>query len=146
MTNRLEEFEVQAMNIVYQIGDLLYTALPPDIAHEHFVKARQSTNDLAIEFTKKIIQQTLDTQRAEIIEELGGYPPQLDVHGHVKYSEKQLKEYLNTQLFMIEEEVEAKQRYWIEWLKNPSNDDKPHTLGRIGAMGEILQLIHEAKQ
>ncbi|MCA1565854.1 MAG: hypothetical protein LC803_09490 [Acidobacteria bacterium] len=47
--------ESLAMNIVFQIGDALYEALPPDVAHEHFVAARQKTNDIAIDFAKKLI-------------------------------------------------------------------------------------------
>ncbi len=47
--------EMVAMNIVHQIGDALYDALPKDVAHEHFVDARQATNDIAIDFATKLI-------------------------------------------------------------------------------------------
>lgn len=50
------QLEGLAMNIVFQIGDALYEALPPDVAHDHFVTARQATNDVAIDFTKRLIQ------------------------------------------------------------------------------------------
>lgn len=45
-----------AMNIVYQIGDLLSEALPKNIAHKYFVDARQKTNDKAIDFVKTFIE------------------------------------------------------------------------------------------
>ncbi len=48
-----------AMNIVHQLGDALYDALPKDIAHEHFVDARQKTNDVAIYFAEKLIRKIL---------------------------------------------------------------------------------------
>lgn len=60
------EIEDVAANIVYQIGDVLYEALPPDMAHEHFVKARQNTNDLAIDFAKKLISKLLSDREKEI--------------------------------------------------------------------------------
>ncbi len=44
-----------AANIVHQIGDALYAALPADVAREHFVQARQATNDLATDFAKRLI-------------------------------------------------------------------------------------------
>lgn len=50
------DLEAVAMNIVHQIGDALYEALPKDVAHDHFVDARQATNDIAIEFAKKLIK------------------------------------------------------------------------------------------
>lgn len=50
-----DDLERLAMNIVYQIGDALYEALPKDVAHEHFVTARQATNDIAIDFVKNLI-------------------------------------------------------------------------------------------
>jgi hypothetical protein len=50
------ELEGLAMNIVFQIGDALYEALPKDMAHDHFVDARQQTNDVAIDFAKKLIK------------------------------------------------------------------------------------------
>lgn len=49
------DLEAVAANIIHQVGDALYEALPPDVAHEHFVDARQATNDLAIDFAKKLI-------------------------------------------------------------------------------------------
>ncbi|WP_162625528.1 hypothetical protein [Mycolicibacterium llatzerense] len=49
------QLEAVAANIVHQIGDALYAALPADIAHEHFVHARQATNDLATDFAKRLI-------------------------------------------------------------------------------------------
>jgi hypothetical protein len=55
--DRLRErrLEAVAANIVHQIGDALYEALPPDVAHKYFVDARQATNDRAIDFAKKLI-------------------------------------------------------------------------------------------
>ena len=53
--NDADDLEFLAMNIVHQIGDALYEALPPDVAHDHFVTARQATNDVAISFAKKLI-------------------------------------------------------------------------------------------
>lgn len=50
-----QRLEAVAANIVHQIGDALYEALPPDIAHKYFVKARQATNDQAIDFAKQLI-------------------------------------------------------------------------------------------
>lgn len=47
--------EAVAANIVHQIGDALYEALPADVAHDHFVHARQATNDRAIDFAKELI-------------------------------------------------------------------------------------------
>lgn len=55
-----------AINIVHQIGDALYDALPYDIAHENFVDARQATNDIAIDFTTKLITNLLATREAQI--------------------------------------------------------------------------------
>lgn len=52
----LRELEGVAANIVHQIGDALYEALPKDVAHQHFVDARQATNDVAIDFAKMLIQ------------------------------------------------------------------------------------------
>lgn len=49
--------EAVAANIVHQIGDALYEALPPDVAHKYFVKARQATNDRAIDFAKQLISE-----------------------------------------------------------------------------------------
>lgn len=49
-----------AMNIVHQIGDALYEALPHDIAHGYFVKARQATNDVAIDFAAKLVAQAIE--------------------------------------------------------------------------------------
>lgn len=49
------EAEHIAMNIVHQIGDVLYDALPKDIAHKYFVTARQATNDIAIDFATTLI-------------------------------------------------------------------------------------------
>ncbi len=57
------KLENVASNIVYQLGDLLYGALPPDVAHEHFVMARQNTNDKAIDFAKKLIANTIAAAR-----------------------------------------------------------------------------------
>jgi len=56
LDNELRESELTAMNIVFQIGDALYEALPKDIAHKYFVDARQKTNDVAIDFATKLIQ------------------------------------------------------------------------------------------
>lgn len=50
-----DQLEAVAANIVHQIGEALYEALPPDVAHDHFVTARQSTNDQAIDFAKGLI-------------------------------------------------------------------------------------------
>lgn len=63
--------EAIAMNIVHQIGDVLYEALPKDIAHDHFVKARQATNDIAIDFAKKLIANHNREVRSDIKKELG---------------------------------------------------------------------------
>lgn len=57
------EVESIAANIVYQIGDALYEALPIAIAHEHLVKARQATNDIAIGFAKKLISDLLLSEK-----------------------------------------------------------------------------------
>lgn len=55
--------EAAAANIVHQIGDALHEALPPDMAHNHFVTARQATNDRAIAFVKQVITAyTADTR------------------------------------------------------------------------------------
>lgn len=67
MTTWRERSERIAMNIVHQIGDALYEALPPDVAHEHFVTARQQTNDVAIDFAMKLIDQLLTAQREAIL-------------------------------------------------------------------------------
>lgn len=53
------DIEHCASNIVFQIGDALYEALPPDIAHEYFVDARQKTNDITIPFAEKLIKSLL---------------------------------------------------------------------------------------
>lgn len=70
--------ESLARNIVYQIGDVLYEALPNDIAHKHFVDARQATNDKAIDFVRDLLAQALAEQRRELIEKIKqqteGYP------------------------------------------------------------------------
>lgn len=49
------DLEAVAANIIHQVGDALYEALLPDMAHDHFVDARQATNDQAIDFAKKLI-------------------------------------------------------------------------------------------
>lgn len=49
------ELEAVAANIIHQIGDALYDALPAGVAHEYFVAARQATNDRAIDFAKELI-------------------------------------------------------------------------------------------
>ncbi len=54
-----------AMNIVYQLGDALYDALPKDVAHEHFVVARQATNDRLIDFATELIESLLIRAREE---------------------------------------------------------------------------------
>lgn len=54
-----------AMNIVYQIGDLLYENLPKDVAHNYFVDARQKTNDRAINFAKKLISNKIQKAKEE---------------------------------------------------------------------------------
>ena len=64
------EVEAVAMNIVYQIGDALYEALPPDIAHKYFVDARQKTNDIAIDFAEKLIAQALTHRERELRKEI----------------------------------------------------------------------------
>lgn len=53
---RERRLEAVAANIVHQIGDALYEALPPDVAHKYFVDARQATNDRTIDFAKKLIR------------------------------------------------------------------------------------------
>lgn len=66
------DLEHLAANIVHQIGDALYDSLPNDIAHEHFVKARQATNDRAIDFAKMLITKhthSLITHAMQQIEE-----------------------------------------------------------------------------
>ena len=55
--------EVQAMHIVYHIGNLLYEALPPEMAHQYFVVARQKTNDQAIDFVKDFLFQAEQRER-----------------------------------------------------------------------------------
>jgi hypothetical protein len=65
--------EYLAMNIVHQIGDALYEALPKDIAHEYFVDARQKTNDTTIDFAKKLISE----DRQKMIEYVLGEPKQV---------------------------------------------------------------------
>ena len=57
MDTERPEAEAIAMNIVFQIGDALYDALPKDIAHKYFVTARQATNDVAIDFATKLINE-----------------------------------------------------------------------------------------
>ncbi|MEB3023017.1 MULTISPECIES: hypothetical protein [Mycolicibacter] len=52
---RERDLEAVAANIIHQMGDLLYEALPPDVAHKHFVGARQATNDRGIDFAKTLI-------------------------------------------------------------------------------------------
>lgn len=66
-----EEAERVARNIVYQIGDVLYEALPPDVAHKYFVKARQNTNDRAIDFATKLILSQITTAHALGRKEMG---------------------------------------------------------------------------
>lgn len=56
------------MNIVHQLGDALYEALPPDVAHEHFVKARQNTNDRAIDFATKLIVKAIQSHSDHMVE------------------------------------------------------------------------------
>lgn len=62
-----------ATNIVHQLGDLLYETLPPDVAHEHFVKARQATNDRAIDFAEELIEKHLTTREAEVSRRLAPF-------------------------------------------------------------------------
>ncbi len=50
-----QRLEAVAANIVHQIGDVMYEALPEDVAHKYFVAARQATNDRAIDFAKGLI-------------------------------------------------------------------------------------------
>ena len=64
-----KEGEATAMNIVHQLGDLLYDTLPPDVAHEHFVKARQETNDRAIDFARGLIRQERTIAAREAVED-----------------------------------------------------------------------------
>lgn len=59
-----------AMNIVFQIGDLLYEALPKDIAHKYFVDARQKTNDKAIDFVKALITSEVEKERERLLKEV----------------------------------------------------------------------------
>lgn len=71
----LREWEIgehEAMNIVYQLGDLLYDALPKSLAHQYFVDARQETNDRAIEFTRKIINSLLTSHNTELLQKIEG--------------------------------------------------------------------------
>lgn len=71
LNNQERELEGVAANIVHQIGDALYEALPKDIAHSHFVDARQATNDVAIDFAKKLINSYSEQRELEaIIKEL----------------------------------------------------------------------------
>jgi len=70
MTNlkqKARDSESVAMNIVHQLGDLLYEALPNKIAHEYFVDARKKTNHIAIEFTKKLIDQAVKEERGRAV-------------------------------------------------------------------------------
>ena len=62
-TGALLDSEDVAANIVHQIGDALYEALPADIAHKHFVAARQATNDRAIAFTQQMFRDFIDSTR-----------------------------------------------------------------------------------
>jgi len=62
--------EAVAMSIVHQIGDTLYEALPPDIAHKYFVDARQATNDKAIDFAMALIARQVAAARLEELESL----------------------------------------------------------------------------
>ncbi|UQX13520.1 hypothetical protein [Candidatus Mycobacterium methanotrophicum] len=55
MTDGDRQLEAVAANIIHQVGDALYEALPADVAHDHFVDARQATNDRAIDFAKELI-------------------------------------------------------------------------------------------
>lgn len=60
--------EKEAMNIVYQIGDILSEYLPKD-CQDTFVDARQKTNDRAIEFVGSFLtaakkEARVDAQRA----------------------------------------------------------------------------------
>lgn len=66
MSNEERELEGLAMNIVFQIGDALYEALPKDVAHDHFVDARQATNDVAIDFAKKLISEYVEKERNRV--------------------------------------------------------------------------------
>lgn len=54
--------EHMALNIVHQIGDLLYETLPADVAHEYFVDARQATNDRAIDFVERLIDEAISSR------------------------------------------------------------------------------------
>lgn len=60
-SNEEDVLEYIAMNIVHQIGDALYDALPKDIAHDYFVDARQETNDITIDFAKRYIASHMQT-------------------------------------------------------------------------------------
>lgn len=62
-TDALLDSEGIAANIVHQIGDALYEALPADIAHKYFVAARQATNDRAIAFTQQMVRDFIDSTR-----------------------------------------------------------------------------------
>lgn len=65
-----DHLEAVAANIVHQIGDALYEALPPDVAHDHFVTARQTTNDRAIDFAKELIDNYCTTKPLEMAHRL----------------------------------------------------------------------------
>ena len=80
--------EYLAMNIVHQIGDALYEALPPDVAHEHFVAARQATNDVAIDFAKKLITRYGLEQANAAVEKARSNDPNKCEFGHEVYSHK----------------------------------------------------------
>ena len=68
----MNPIEYAAMNIVHQLGDALYEALPKDIAHEHFVDARQKTNDVSIDFAEKLIDKLLISTIIEFIKKQEG--------------------------------------------------------------------------
>ena len=70
-----QKIERLAMNIVFQIGDALYEALPADVAHEHFVTARQATNDMAIDFAAKLITKAVCEGKQSLLDELDAAIP-----------------------------------------------------------------------
>ena len=62
------ELEGLAMSVIFQAGDLLYETLPKDIAHDHFVDARQATNDKLIDFTKGLVSTYITNKLIEELE------------------------------------------------------------------------------
>lgn len=86
------DLEGLAMNIVHQIGDALYEALPQDIAHEYFVTARQKTNDMAIDFVMQLIKQREAAVRIDELDRL------IDINGNIfnKWTQKDIAHFFDT--------------------------------------------------